>query len=244
MIYGFIGMSLLFVAIGLAVTEKNSKYILSGYNTMSEENRMKVDIRAYIPFFRKFHIFLGVSLLLIGSPLTYLISEGVGGIFLSVYPILAYIYFFVTSRKYSKGISTKGNTAAIVIMVGTLLFVMGMIGYGLKEDKLIFESQALVFEGHYAETLVPSEIQSIELVDQLPQITFKINGFGMGTVRKGYFRTKDREVVKLIINADQKPIILVTKMDGGKIFYSARSNTNGKVIKELKEALPKVTYKQ
>lgn len=91
MIYGIIGLSLLFVAIGLALTENNAKYILSGYNTMSEEDRKKVDIKAYIPFFRKFHIFLGASLLLLGSALTYLISEEAGGIFLSIYPILGYI---------------------------------------------------------------------------------------------------------------------------------------------------------
>jgi hypothetical protein len=44
MIYAILGTSLLFVAIGFIVDEKNAKYLLSGYNTMNEEDRQKVDI--------------------------------------------------------------------------------------------------------------------------------------------------------------------------------------------------------
>lgn len=237
-------MSLLFVAIGLALTENNAKYLLSGYNTMSEEDRSKVDIKKYVPFFRNFHIILGVPFFMIGTALTYLISESVGGIFLSIYPILGYIYFLIAGGKYWKGFSTKGSSWVIVILVGTLVFVGGLLGYGIKEDELILQSQAIVLEGHYGETLTPSDIHRIELVDQLPQITFKTNGFGLGTVRKGYFRTKDREVVKLMLNGDQQPIILFTKTDGKKIYYSARSASNEETLNELRQILPNKVYKQ
>ena len=58
-------LSSIFIAIAFIVNENNAKYLLSGYNTMSEEERMKFDIKSYIPFFRNFHIFLGISLLII-----------------------------------------------------------------------------------------------------------------------------------------------------------------------------------
>lgn len=238
MIYGFIGMSLLFVAIGLALTVNNAKYLLSGYNTMSEEDRKKVDIKKYVPFFRNFHIFLGVSFFIIGMALTYLISESVGGIFLSIYPILCYIYFLIAGGKYWKGFSTKGSSWVVIILVGVLVFVGVLLGYGMKEDKVMLEPQALVFQGSYGETLSSSHIQSIELVGQLPQITFKTNGFGLGSVRKGYFRTKEKEVVKLLLNGDQKPIILITKTDGKKIYYSARSASNEDIVEEIQQNFP------
>src|SRR5690606_38169549 len=114
MIYTLIGMSLLFVAIGFIVTENNAKYLLSGYSTMSGEERKKVNIKEYIPYFKKFHIFLGASFLVFGLALTYFIDEIAGGIFLAVYPILAYIYFIVSSSKYSKGLSTKWNRAGVI----------------------------------------------------------------------------------------------------------------------------------
>lgn len=238
MIYVLLGISLLFVAIGLIVTENNAKYLLSGYNTMSEEDRKKVDINAYIPYFRKFHLFLGASLFLLGCAFTYLINETAGGIFLTVYPLLAYIYVVIAGRKHWKAVSFKGNKITLIILVGSLLFVVWLMGRGLKEDTLSLESDTIVFNGSYRETLTPSDIQSIELVDQLPQITFKANGFGLGSVRKGYFRTKDKETVKLILNGDQKPIILFTKKDGKKIYYSARSASNEDIINEIQQTLP------
>lgn len=238
MIYLLLGLGVLFAAIGLIVTENNAKYLLSGYNTMSEEERKSVDIKSYIRYFRKFHLFLGVSLFLLGSAFTYLISEVAGGLFLSTYPILAYLYFVITGRKFWKKASFKGNKAAAVILVGTLVFVVGLMGYGLKEDTLSLESDTFVFKGSYGEKLTHSEIQNIELVDQLPHITLKTNGFGLGSVRKGHFRTIEKEVVKLILNGAQKPLILFTKTDGKKIYYSARSTSNEDIIKEIRQILP------
>jgi hypothetical protein len=107
MIYIITGLSLLFLATGFIVTEKNAKYLLSGYNTMGEEEKKKFDIKAFIPWFRKFHIFLGVSFFIFGTTLTYLVGKNAGGIFLVVYPILAYIYFIWTSNRYSKGPISK-----------------------------------------------------------------------------------------------------------------------------------------
>src|SRR5258708_852490 len=137
MIYVITGIGLLFLAIGFFVTENNAKYLLSGYNTMDEEDRKKVDIKSYIIYFRKFHLFLGVSFLTLGPLLTYLISENAGGMFLGVYPILAYIYFFRSSTKFSKGLPTQSAITAVVLAL-VLVFVTGLFVVGLKEDKLDF----------------------------------------------------------------------------------------------------------
>ncbi len=244
MIYVIIGLSVLFVAIGFIVTGKNAKYLLSGYNTMNEEDRKKVDIKAYIPYFRNFHIFLGVSFLLLGATLTYFISENAGGIFLAVYPVLAYIYFIATSSKYSKGLSSKWNKVAVIILLGTLIFVIGVLGYGFKDNKLSFDSNNIEFKGSYGETLIQSEIESIGLVSQLPEIILKTNGFALGTIKKGCFKTKNGEIVKLILNSDNKPIILFTKTDGKKIYYSAKDKSNEEVVDEFKKTLPNIMYKQ
>jgi len=244
MIYVLIGMSLLFAAIGFIVTENNAKYLLSGYNTMSEEDRKNVDIKTYIPYFKKFHIFLGISFLILGTAFTYLIGENAGGIFLAVYPILAYIYFIAASSKYSNGLNTKWNKAGIIVLIGTLLFVTGLLGYGLKDSRLTFDSQHIVFKGSYGETLAPYEIQSVELVSQLPEITLKTNGFALGMIKKGYFKTKKGEVVKLILNSDSKPLILLTKTNGKKIYYSAKDKSNKELINDMKKTLPDLVYEQ
>jgi len=97
MLDAIIGISL--TAIGFVVTEKNAKYLLAGYNTVSNEDRGKFDLKSFLHEFKKFHIPLGISLLTIGLILTLLISESVAAVFLGVYPVVAYLYFLWKSNK-------------------------------------------------------------------------------------------------------------------------------------------------
>ena len=243
MLYIIVGMSFLFITIGFIVTEKNAKNMLSGYNTMSEEARKKVDIKSYIPFFRKFHICLGISFLVIGLALTYLVSENAGGIFLGVYPILAYLYFIWSSRKYSKGYESKWSRVLVIVLVATLIFVVGLFFQGFKEDQLTFDPEKVEFHGSYGEEISISEIRSVELADQLPNIVRKTNGFALGVIRKGYFKTKEGEQVKLILNSDRQPYLLLTKMDATKIYFSVKEGSNEDVYDELKKTIPNIIFK-
>ena len=237
MIHVLIGMSFLFVAIGFIVTENNAKYLLSGYNTMSEEERKKVDIKAYIPYFRKFHIILGISFLVFGYVIN-LIDKNVAGVFLGVYSVLAYIFFAFTSSKFSGGLKTKSNKIGLLVLVGALTFVIGLIAYGFKENHVIFDSQKIEFTGTYGETLQADQIKSIEIENDLPKITLKTNGFALGNVRKGFFKTENGEIIKLILNSEQKPYILFIKSNGEKIYYSDKEKSNEEILNEIRKTLP------
>jgi len=242
MTYAIIGLSLIFIAIGFMVTERNAKYMLAGYNTMSSEERSKFDIKSYIPRFRKFHIFLGVSFLLIGLAFNSL-NQDAGRIFIMVYPIVAYIYFIATSSKYTIGSKPKNYRTTIFILFGTLVFVVSLLLWGSKENKLTFDSGKIEIEGTYGESLLPSDLSSIELINELPEITLRTNGFSHGDVNKGFFKTDSGEIVKLILNADNKPYIFFTKTDGKKIYYSAKEESNEKLLNEMKAKLPDRLFK-
>jgi Kef-type K+ transport system membrane component KefB len=238
MIIILIGMSLFFVAIGFIVTENNAEYLLAGYNTMSEEERKKFDIKNYIPHFRRFHLFLGISFLVIGLLLHYLIGQEVSGIFLAAYPILAYIYFIGSSHKFSKNGNSKRNKVAVLVMVAALVFVGFIFSQGLKEDKLLIENNAITLTGNYGEVLTVDEIARIELVESLPKITMKTNGFALGSKYKGYFKTQEGQIVKLILNSDAKPYVLFTKKSGERIYFSTKEKSNQILYNDLKKALP------
>jgi len=235
MIYAYIGMSLLFVAIGFIVTENNAKYILAGYNTMSEEERKKIDLALYIPYFRKFHLFLGISFFAMGMTVNYFMGKTAGGVFLGVYPILAYIYFIWNGTKYSKGLSPKTSKMAIFGLAITLIFVLTIIGLGFKNDRLSYTTQQIEIEGSYGELIAASDLKAISLVDNIPGIAYKANGFAMGAIRKGYFNTKEGERVKLIINADNKPYLLIIKNDGSKIYFSPKEQNSELLLDELQQ---------
>lgn len=70
----------------------------------------------------------------------------------------------------------------------------------------------------------------------------KTNGFALGNIHKGYFRTNDGEIIKLIANSDNKTYILITKKSGKKIYFSAKSTMD--TFEEIKKNLPDIVYKQ
>jgi len=54
-------ISLTYLLLGFGINKENAKYLLSGYNTMSNERKEKFDIESYLnffkPFFKKLSIF-------------------------------------------------------------------------------------------------------------------------------------------------------------------------------------------
>ena len=238
MLYTLLGVSLLFIGTGFLVTENNAKYLLSGYNSLNEEERKRFDLKKYLLYFRKFHLALGVSLLVLGLLLHYGISETASGMFLGVYPIIAYIYFILKSNTYWTGKQNRWNKIGIYILIATLALIIGLLAMGLKESKLQITHNEIKFLGVYGETLRPRDIKSIGLTNTLPKITSKSNGFALGDTRKGHFRTQDGEAVKLILNSNTKPYLLITKINNEKIYFSSKDNSNWPYFHQLEEALP------
>ena len=95
-------VSALYYAIGYFINEENSKYLLSGYNTMSDEERKKFDIENYLIFFKTF--FKQQSLIsFFIFQIFYLIYVGEKAlIFWSIYITIGIIYLVVKSQKFNK----------------------------------------------------------------------------------------------------------------------------------------------
>jgi small neutral amino acid transporter SnatA (MarC family) len=94
--------AILFIALAFILTENNAKYLLAGYNTLSADERKKVNIKELITYFKSFFIFLGISLLPIGLFANHYLTENLAGLIISVYITLACIYLVISSRKFYK----------------------------------------------------------------------------------------------------------------------------------------------
>ena len=93
MIYVIIGISLIFGSLAFILTKDNAQYYLAGYNTMPKEQREQIDIEAYLRMFKKTHIILGLSTLMLGIVTLLWFGDRVAALFISVYPLLFYGYF-------------------------------------------------------------------------------------------------------------------------------------------------------
>ncbi|GAA4815804.1 DUF3784 domain-containing protein [Litoribaculum gwangyangense] len=113
----------LFIAMAYILTESNAKYLLSGYNTMNEEEQKNFDLKRFLPFFKSFHIVLGITTIMVGLILKFLISDFASGLLLAIYPVLAYIYFLQKSNTFYKGKSPITSRIGIVVLCVILVFI-------------------------------------------------------------------------------------------------------------------------
>jgi len=239
MTFVIIGLGIMFFLIGFILTENNAGSLLSPYNTMSKEEKKGVDIKSYIAFFRNFHFFLGASFIFIGLILHYFVNKSAGGIFLGVYPVLAYIWFIWQNRKYFNGKRGASLKVGIIILAITLVGVIILFGVGYWPHKIIIHSDSIKITGMYGETIFFEEIQNMEKVFSIPKIEMRKNGFSSGKIHKGYFKTHEGETIKLIIDSDECPILLIQKNDGYKVYISNSIIDEGELFDKVETYMGK-----
>lgn len=235
-------LSILFIGIGFIITESNAKYLLSGYNTMSNYEREKFDIKSYIPYFRNFHIFLGISLFVICLVVYYLIDSDWSGIIMGIYPIIAYTYFVWKGNQFSNSNDKKSKRktiTTIIFLFAVSIVIAGMFFNSLQDNEIEITKDTIKIKGDYGMELKRDNIKSINLVDKLPEISYKMNGFALEKVKKGYFKTKTGDKIKLYINSDKYPLISIITKDNQKIYYSSKEKSNNIIFNDLKTAISK-----
>lgn len=234
MLYLLIVMSLVFMLIGLIVTENNAKYLLSGYNTMTEIERKSFNISAYIQFFRKFHLFLGFTFLVFGLLLHFAFGSLSTTFFTVIYPILGYIFFLTKSHKYSKGKDAKKIKWGIFILGFTLMFVVLMLLHEVQESKIIIHSNFIEISGSYGENIKFQDIKSIKIVDAIPELSMRVNGSSIGEIKKGYFETKAGNRIKLFVNKSSDKYLLIEMNMGENIYFAPKSEYLENIFNDLK----------
>ena len=112
-------LSVMLATVAFLVTEKNAGSSLSGYNTLSPTEKQQFDIKAFIPYFRKFHVSLAVSYLLISLFLLSAISSHWLKIFSIAYPLLAYIFFIWKANSFF----IKRNKKQYILSITVICFL-------------------------------------------------------------------------------------------------------------------------
>lgn len=240
MIIAIFIISIIFISIAFFINENNAKDLLSGYNTMTDEERKNFNIKLYLPFFRNFHFFLGISLLTISLLLYYIKNIDWAGIFLGTYPLLAYSYFIWKSNSFNTKKSKKQNIitySAMSLMFIILIVIIYEFNNCLKDNQIIVSNNKIEITGEYGADININDLKSILLIDNLPEISSKIHGFDLAIIKKGYFYTSNNEKVKLLINSESKPLIMITTKDNQKIYYSSNEKPNEEIYKELKSII-------
>ena len=109
---------------------------------------------------------------------------------------------------------------AALIVAGVILPAILVISGG-KDTKVEFSDSAFTIKGMYGMTIQNSKIISIDTLGILPRIKARTNGYAMGNTLKGNFRLHDQTKVKLFVEKETPPFIII-KTDENVLYLNFR----------------------
>ena len=243
LIIGIFSAILLSVS-GIAIKYHKAYWLISGYNTMSEENKKNVDIKNLGEFIAKILFTLSGTILM--ATLLILLKQMVAAGIVFSLMVLVTIYTVIKAQTYdgntrkSDGTIKIGTKILTGVVVGFMVLTMAGVGtllyFSNKPAEYFIQDGTLRISGEYGEEIKLSDIAGITIEKQIPEIQFKNNGSALGSKKKGYFKLTDIGQAKLFVDTQKPPFIFINAKSGLRILNTNEPEVTKKLYEKLLEA--------
>lgn len=198
-------LGLLFAFLGLLIGKFKMYGLIAGVNTASEEQKENMDLPA---------MGKAISLMCYGIALANLIPAALNYYFafpLYVSPILTVVIIAVSLiwiQRYDHNVKSRESTMkavkvlVIVAVVGGILMTQ-VIG----EHKVVITDTSVKIPGMFGKTFPLEEMVSIREVQEMPKVTLRTNGLGLGSIQRGQFRLEGAKKAYLYLSKKEGPYI-------------------------------------
>lgn len=223
-----LGIGASFMALGFLLNENNSKYLLSGYNTMSTSEQAKFPLSKFLVAFKRFHIWLG-GLFIVGALAIERIEPDWLGYHLAFTPIVGYLGFFVRHRSFSSQLNSTNKRMTYVgigILGCTLVGMIFMFRWSEQPNTIEFDEYELVIDGPYGLEIHYNEIASVQYLDSLPEFPKRLHGIATGKASKGKFQDASGKKYLLLIDHPAREFVQITLKHGLPIIVSLQETEN------------------
>lgn len=208
----FAAISLLFIAIGLAISKYRCYWLISGYNTASKEEQSRIEIEKVAMHMGRMCYLIALVLFIGGIVTNYTRISIFPVTILIMLIVFGYLFYL---QRFDHNKKSKAETIVfIVIAFITFSITILTFSYGRETNEVKINDKTIVIDGSFGTTIKKSEIRNIELVDELPKISLKVNGYSDGSsIKKGDFKLENGENVKLYIQGKSGPYIKISTID-------------------------------
>ena len=228
MITTTIFLGLFFIAMGF-ITLK-SPWMIKQWRYASEEQRKNIDIKGLQELYCKSMLYGGLGLILVG-----IVNYFVKGNW-SIYALMIIVfamtgYMVARTRRYDKNPKSKKEmTIAATAMALSLFLVVGLFIGGKMENQITIDDSTLSIGGMYGFTITKENIDTIymAMMNELPKVKMRTNGYNDGQVAKGNFRLDEWGACKLFIHNAKEPVIVIKSEDKYTVLnlYDAEATKN------------------
>lgn len=192
-------------------------FLISGYNTLPEAEKEKVDIEGLSKQTSRLLYVTAAALLLMAVA----ISQELEWLMLPIVVVIvgSSLVFAVRAQKFMNGAqqSKRSQKLGIIITVVTLIGVGIIMYFSLQPTTVEETKDGVTINGMYGDTFTWAQLQNATLVDELPDIAMRTNGSAVGAKLKGHFKLKSGDKAVLFVDKSKPPFITFTAND--KLYY-------------------------
>ncbi|AGK52419.1 DUF3784 domain-containing protein [Bacillus sp. 1NLA3E] len=215
---------LLFLIMGWALRKKKAYWLLSGFATRPKEEQQQLIENGYLQKTGALLLLTGTGLLLL-LPLTftsfkYSIEIQFGFMLVFLLGGLIYLSKYEVEKKRKRSYIISSTLFVVVNS-----FVVVLMFFGYQDYDLITQKDSFEITGIYGDEWKINDIQKIEMLEKMPEVTWKQNGCGLSTMDKGYFKVKGYGSSLLFIQKGSSPILYI-ELKNKKIFINSASSDN------------------
>ena len=220
-------MILLFLFLGWLILAKNAYYLVSGFANRSKEEQEELIQNGSLQNTGKLLFATGVGMLVLlpfhFTSFAYTMEVQFGFMLVFLLGGTVYLSKYEVARKRKRSFLISSS-----LFIATIGFVVGLYTLGTQDYEIKFTHETFEITGMYGDKWNLSTIQTVKLLDEMPPVSGKINGFGLSTLAKGRFTVEGYGNSILFVRKQSSPYVYVQLSDEN-IFI------NGETPEETKE---------
>ncbi|MDD4627114.1 MAG: DUF3784 domain-containing protein [Syntrophomonas sp.] len=196
--------------IGVLIKYSKAYYLIAGYNTAAPEVKEQIDAKALGDFMgRQLMIAAVTPLLGYGlkqAGLLWGMEVGLG-LF-----ILIIIYTVIKARKFNPP-AVKNKSAGKDILI-TLIIIIALaagIAWAAMPPAFNLENKQFAISGAYGVSINYNDIEELDLVTEIPPLSMRTNGLGLGPILKGHFHLEDKGKALLFLRSSSGPVLIIKR---------------------------------
>ena len=204
---------------------KKHPNIIAGFKWSSTPEGIELD-KQWLEIFHKI-MTLASIITLIGSLIGILFKSNILFILFLSLPSLFSSIYIATLRSKKQATKVKHNNKRKSIIIATSIIVLFsiLIFYPYYKDlNVILKSDHMEITGIYGTTIEYDNITQIQLLNSLPHISYRSNGYSIGPVNLGNFKEVNGNILKLFTHSDSCFIYIKNK--NNIVYYMSKKRHN------------------
>nr|WP_243864159.1 DUF3784 domain-containing protein [Alkalibacillus almallahensis] len=214
------------------VYKRNDFTLINGFANRSQEEQQQLIQNGYTDAIKRYLLHTFIILLatfIVGFfPIPY--GMEIGFSILLLYSLIGIVWIqrYEIESKRKRGYWITGSIA-VVFIVG----IIGLTIWSFQPNQVTITEEQFTVSGLYGVEWAQSDIEEVRLLEDMPEVLIRTNGFAIQNLAKGHFHVDQYGSARLFLRGDHKPILYVST-ENEQLFIN---HENEKTVREWYNSL-------